>query len=215
MSLQLISFAVRLNDRILIAPFDLEIAKGEIITVMGPSGSGKTSLLSAIAGTLEPPLNAEGECLLNGRRLNPLSPERRRIGRLFQDDVLFPHMTVGENILFGMPRGSAPPRVEKMHFALAQSGLADFANRAPHTLSGGQRQRVALLRMMLNEPDAALLDEPFSKLDHSLRATMRNLTFDNLREAGTPALLVTHDHQDRPQDGRCFHITAEGKLIDV
>ena len=181
---------------------------------MGPSGCGKSSLLSAIAGTLHYPLEAVGEVLLNGTSLAGIAPERRRVGRLFQDDLLFPHMTVGENLLFGMAKGERHLRIAKMQTALIDIGLDEFAGRAPHTLSGGQRQRVALMRSLLAEPLAILLDEPFNKLDRVLRADIRSSTFDLLKQRSTPTLLVTHDIADAAAGGRILKI-ADGEVKDV
>lgn len=215
MSLRLQNFSISLPGRILLRPTKLEVAAGEIVTVMGPSGIGKTSLLSAIAGDLPSPLTADGLVLLNGNDITNLRPEQRRIGRLFQDDMLFPHLTVGENLLFGMARGAKQIRLQKMEQALASVDLAGFENRPPHTLSGGQGQRVALMRMLLAEPICVLLDEPFSKLDQTLRVSMRDLVFEQLKARAVPTLLVTHDAVDAPAGGRIFEFTSTGELRDV
>ncbi len=214
MSLVLSQFGVTLGGRQLVLPFDLEIHASEIVTLMGPSGCGKSSLLSAIAGTLQYPLEVLGEVFLNGTRLAGIAPERRRVGRLFQDDLLFPHMTVGENLLFGMAKGERHLRIAKMQTALSDIGLDEFAGRAPHTLSGGQRQRVALMRSLLAEPLAMLLDEPFNKLDRVLRADIRSSTFDLLKQRRTPTLLVTHDIADAAAGGRILKI-EDGEVKDV
>ena len=214
MSLVLSGFALLLNGHNLIVPFDLTIGDSEIVTLMGPSGSGKSSLLSAIAGTLQPPLALVGDVKLNGASLVGVAPERRRVGRLFQDDLLFPHMTVGENLLFGMAKGERRIRESKMRAALNDVGLEGFAVRAPHTLSGGQRQRVSLMRSLLANPQAMLLDEPFSKLDTALRADIRSSTFDLLKRRGTPTLLVTHDIGDAPDGGRVLEI-EDGEVKHV
>ena len=206
MSLVLTEFAVTLGGRNLIAPFHLSVDHGEIVTLMGPSGCGKSSLLSAIAGTLHPPLALIGNVQLNGVSLSGVAPERRRVGRLFQDDLLFPHMTVGENLLFGMAKGERHDRESRMRAALRDIGLEGFEARGPHTLSGGQRQRVALMRSLLAEPLVMLLDEPFNKLDSALRADIRSSTFDLLKQRGTPTVLVTHDIADAPKGGRVFRI---------
>ncbi|MEP6826663.1 MAG: ATP-binding cassette domain-containing protein, partial [Aestuariivirga sp.] len=191
MSLVLTEFVVTLGGRNLIAPFNLSVEHGEIVTLMGPSGSGKSSLLSAIAGTLQPPLAVVGDVQLNGVSLAGVVPERRRVGRLFQDDLLFPHMTVGENLLFGIAKGERRDREGRMRAALRDIGLEGFEARGPHTLSGGQRQRVALMRSLLAEPLAMLLDEPFNRLDSALRSEIRSSTFDLLKQRGTPTVLVT------------------------
>ncbi len=212
MGLVLDGVSVRLHGKPLIAAVSLAIAQGEVVTLMGPSGSGKSSLLAFIAGDLGNPFDGGGTIRLNGRILDGLPPEGRRIGRLFQDDLLFPHMTVGENLLFGMPRGAVALRQSKMHMALEQIGLRDFERRPPQSLSGGQRARVALMRSLLAEPDAILLDEPFSRLDSELRAAMRELVFARIAAAGIPGLLVTHDVTDAPPGGRILRIAPDGVL---
>ena len=137
------------------------------------------------------------------------------MGRLFQDDLLFPHMTVGENLLFAIPRAPRAERQARMRQALKDAGLDGFADRPPHTLSGGQRARVSLMRTLLAQPAAVLLDEPFSKLDRSLRTTIRAFTFEHIRARNIPALLVTHDPEDVPAGGRVFEITAAGDVVHV
>jgi putative thiamine transport system ATP-binding protein len=206
MSLVLENISVTLGGKILIKPLSLCINAGEIVTVMGPSGSGKTSLLSAIAGDLQGPLSASGKVLLNDRDLTGVRPEQRRIGRLFQDDLLFPHLTVGENLLFGIARGARSERLAMMKTALQRAELESFEDRAPHTLSGGQRSRAALMRALLAKPDAMLLDEPFSKLDRELRASIREYTFAHLQERQIPTLLVSHDSEDVPKGGRVIYV---------
>ena len=215
MTLNLKDLALQLHGEMLIEPFSLEIGSGEIVTLMGPSGSGKSSLLSLIAGNLSQPLTGSGAIVLNKRSLKSVRPEKRLIGRLFQDDLLFPHMTVGENLLFGIPRGKSLERQETMKTALKGAELDGFENRAPDTLSGGQRSRVALIRSLLAKPDAMLLDEPFSKLDQNLRTAIREYTFTNIRARKIPALIVTHDRADIPKRGRVLEISPNGRVQDV
>jgi putative thiamine transport system ATP-binding protein len=174
---------------------DAEIGPGEVLTVMGPSGSGKSTLLSFVAGFLDPAFSAGGRVLLDGEEVTGLAAEERHIGLLFQDPLLFPHLSVAGNLLFGMARGLSG-RKARVAAALESVGMAGFETRDTATLSGGQKARVALLRLLLSEPRAALLDEPFSKLDRPLRAELRRMVFSRLREAGLPALLVTHDEED-------------------
>ena len=181
----------------------LAVAPGEIVAIMGPSGSGKSTLLAAICGTLDPAFRVSGRIFLDGRRIDAEPSELRRTGILFQDDLLFPHLSVGGNLAFGLPsavkgRAARRARVEE---ALSSADLEGFADRDPATLSGGQRARVSLLRVLLSEPRAVLLDEPFSKLDTALRARFRDFVFAELRRRGLPALLATHDHADANATG--------------
>lgn len=180
----------------------LRVAPGEVLTLMGPSGCGKSSLLAALAGVLPPggPIRLTGDILLGTHRLTPLPPQERGVGILFQDDLLFAHLTVAENLMFGMPahlKGMAA-RQTRAHEALAEVGLEAQADKLPGALSGGQKARVSLLRALLAEPRALLLDEPFSRLDKPLRAAFRTLVFERLRTQAIPALLVTHDEEDAP-----------------
>ncbi|MGL6252809.1 MAG: ATP-binding cassette domain-containing protein [Billgrantia desiderata] len=179
---------------------DAKIGPGEVFTVMGPSGSGKSTLLAYLAGFLAPAFQASGRVLLDDSDITRLPAEHRGIGLLFQDPLLFPHLSVAGNLRFGMPR-ALPDKAARVETALAQVGLAGFGPRDPATLSGGQKARVALMRLLLSEPRAVLLDEPFSKLDRQLRHDMRRLVFDRLREAGLPSLLVTHDREDAEDAG--------------
>lgn len=196
------------TGRALIAHLSLDVPAGVIHTVMGPSGSGKSSLLAALCGTLAPTLVFDGQVWLNGRDITACPTEARRVGILFQDDLLFPHMTVRENLLFAVPRGPGAQREARVAQALADLEMPDFADADPATLSGGQRSRVALMRALLAEPEALLLDEPFAKLDSALRARMREFVFTRLRERGIPTLLVTHDLQDVADPAALTQLTA-------
>ena len=185
-----------------------ELVKGgEILTIMGPSGSGKSSLLNWLTGTLPTGFRANGEVWLNGENINNLPAHLRHIGVLYQDALLFSHLSVSGNIAFAMPKGNKKQRLEKIEHALEQVGLKGMANRHPDNLSGGQQARVALLRMLLSEPKAILLDEPFSKLDTQLRVDTRELVFRQIREHKLPAIMVTHDHSDAE--------AANGKLVTL
>jgi putative thiamine transport system ATP-binding protein len=191
------------------------VAAGEILTLMGPSGCGKSSVLAAIAGTLASvseglqPLQFAGRVLLNGHDLTPLPTHLRGVGLVFQDALLFAHMTVAENLLFAVPR-SLPlaQRQARVQQALQEADLAGLGSRDPSTLSGGQRARVALMRALLAEPQALLLDEPFSKLDAALRAQLRPWVFAHVRERRIPVVLVTHDEQDVADPLRVVHLRA-------
>ncbi|AQP98889.1 ABC transporter ATP-binding protein [Pseudoalteromonas aliena] len=184
-----------------------QVNGGEILTIMGPSGSGKSSLLNWLTGTLPSSFKANGEVWLNGQNIDNTPPHLRHIGVLYQDALLFSHLTVAGNIAFAMPKGNKKQRIEKIEHALEQVGLKNMGNRHPDNLSGGQQARVALLRMLLSEPKAILLDEPFSKLDTQLRVDTRELVFSQIRDHKLPAIMVTHDHSDAD--------AASGKLITL
>ena len=179
---------------------DCSVGPGEILTVMGPSGSGKSSLLAHIAGFLAPVFESSGSVLVNGVDICSLAAENRRIGLLFQDPLLFPHLSVAGNLRFAM-QSSAKQKSQAISEGLNDIGLAGFDDRDPGTLSGGQASRIALLRLLLSGPNAVLLDEPFSKLDTQLREETRTLVFDKLRASGLPTILVTHDQADAEQAG--------------
>lgn len=198
-TLRLEHISIALAGRELLA-VDAAIAPGEVLTVMGPSGSGKSTLLAYIAGFLDREFTASGGVWLGEHDLLGLPAEKRGIGLLFQDPLLFPHLSVGGNLRFGLSRHSKEKH-QQVSQALEQVGLAGFEARDPATLSGGQQARVALMRLLLSKPKTVLLDEPFSKLDTALRQEMRSLVFSQLHEAGLPALLVTHDHADAKAAG--------------
>lgn len=202
-TLHLRGIGLGLPGRVLVQDLHAEIASGQCLTVMGASGCGKSTLLNFLAGTLEPVFDAQGQVAIGDDDLTHLPPERRRLGLLFQDDLLFPHLSVGGNLAFALPahiRARAARRA-KIEAALLSAGLDGFADRDPATLSGGQRARVALLRTLLAEPRALLLDEPFNKLDAQLRGEFRRLVFAHARERGLPMLLVTHDPDDAQAAG--------------
>ena len=212
MTMLLENISLTIGDVLLVKSFTMSIEAGEIVTLMGPSGCGKSSLLAYIAGDLTAPMHGTGSVVLDGVELTKLLPEKRQVGRLFQDDLLFPHLTVGENLLFGIARGSSAERRSLVGDALSQAQLEGLEDRAPQTLSNGQKARVALFRALVAMPQAMLLDEPFSKLDAELRRTMRNYVFAHLRERNIPTLLVTHDREDAPSGGRVFRVSPKGEI---
>lgn len=183
-------------------PLNVQIAPGEVVTLMGPSGCGKSTLLHALIGALAPAFTCQGRLWLNGRELTGLPVEQRQIGILFQDDLLFPHLSVGANLAFALPATEKRRRQAIITQALADAGLEGFADRDPATLSGGQRARVSVLRALLAQPQALLLDEPFSRLDRPLRRSFREFVYRQIRLAGLPTLLVTHDADDIPPNGQ-------------
>jgi len=199
--LEQITIRLRSASTALIERLDLAIAPGEVVTVMGASGVGKSALLDAIGGHLNPAFALSGRIACNGAEITHWPPERRRIGVLFQDDCLFPHLSVAENLAFGLQPQTGDARRERIEAALAEAGLAGFGPRDPASLSGGQRSRVALLRTLLAQPQALLLDEPFSKLETGLREAFRRFVFDHAQRMSLPTLLVTHDEADAAATG--------------
>ncbi|MBH0064461.1 ATP-binding cassette domain-containing protein [Psychrobacter sp. SZ93C1] len=187
---------------------DEQIFGGDILTVMGPSGSGKSSFLNWLTGTLPSGFHATGEAWLNDENVCQRPPHLRHIGVLYQDPLLFSHLSVAGNIAFAMPKGNKKQRLEKIEQALEQVGLAGMGSRHPDNLSGGQQARIALLRTLMSEPKAILLDEPFSKLDTQLRVDTRQLVFEQIRTFKLPAIMVTHDHSDaEAAGGKVIHLT--------
>ena len=183
------------------------VQPGEILTLMGPSGSGKSTLFAWMIGALGGEFRASGELWLNERRCDLLPTEKRRMGILFQDALLFDHLSVGENLRLALPvTVGRHERQTQVLQVLDHAGLTDFYARDPATLSGGQRARVALLRALLAQPDALLLDEPFSRLDQQLRSSFRQWLFTELQRRQIPVVQVTHDADDVPSGARCLQL---------
>jgi iron(III) transport system ATP-binding protein len=194
----------------------LEVPKGCIAAVLGPSGSGKSTLLRVIAGLHRP---TQGEIRLGDQLVSGsgcwVNPERRRVGLVPQGSSLFPHLTVAENIGFGMrDKRSAAAKARIAHF-LALADLSDLAKRRPHEISGGQAQRVAVLRALAPEPAIVLLDEPFSALDVGLRATLRDQVWSLLREAHATAIWVTHDRAEALGYADQVSLLHAGQLVQT
>lgn len=187
----------------LFSAVNLEIKPGEVVSLMGPSGCGKSTLLDAIAGHLSDAFTFQGLIKLNGRKIESESAHLRRVGILFQDDMLFPHLCVWENLAFALPN-SIKGRERKIQAmaALDRISLTQLSDSFPDQISGGQRARISLSRMLLAKPQVALLDEPFSKLDKELRSQFRDLVFEQIRKEQIPVLMVTHDDDDVPSDSR-------------
>lgn len=187
---------------------DATIGPGCVLTIRGPSGSGKSTLFALLAGFLDSSFTASGQAMLGSRNLLTLRPEERGVGLMFQDALLFPHMSVGRNLTFAIParihgRRARRDIAERM---LGEIGLEGYFDRPPLTLSGGQGARVSLARTLLSEPRLLLLDEPFSRLDAELRPEIRALVFREIEARRVPALLVTHDAQDVPPGGSVVEI---------
>jgi iron(III) transport system ATP-binding protein len=184
----------RFGDTVAVADASLCVDRGEIVALLGPSGCGKTTLLRLIAGFERPD---DGSVDVAGRRVaGPgtwVAPEARKVGMVFQDYALFPHLTVGANVGFGLPRRERAARVPEL---LSIVGLSGLDRRYPHELSGGQQQRVALARALAPSPDLVLLDEPWSNVDPFLRETLRAEVAEIIRPLGVTVLLVTHDREE-------------------
>ena len=189
--------SLRINGSALFPPLSLRVEPGTVTSVIGPSGSGKSSLLHFMCGVLPPDIKAQGILRIGEEDLTALPPQSRRLGLLFQDPLLFPHLDVAGNLLFGMRKTSTRrQRQQDAAAALASVGLEGMDTRDPATLSGGQQARVALLRVLLSEPRALLLDEPFRSLDADNRQRVRQLVFSEARRRNLPTVLVTHDRDD-------------------
>lgn len=195
--LELKSISVAFDQVNVVNQINLSLKEGEIGCLLGPSGCGKTTLLRSIAGFETP---SEGEIWLHNRQVSSqteqIPPEKRRVGMVFQDFALFPHLTIADNIGFGLEHLAKPERANRVTELLHLIGLEEAARRHPHQLSGGQQQRVALARAMAPRPDILLLDEPFSALDPELRTQLANEVRSLLHKDGITAILVTHDQTE-------------------
>ena len=192
------------------------VGEGELLAILGPSGCGKTTALRMIAGFLDPD---RGRITLDGRPLADervrVAPEKRGIGFVFQDHALFPHLTVAQNVGFGLRGWKRGAKAERVREVVARVGLAGLEGRAPHALSGGQQQRVALARALAPRPRLLLLDEPFSSLDALLRHQMRGTLREILRAEGTTAVLVTHDQEEALQTADRVAVMQAGRIDQI
>jgi iron(III) transport system ATP-binding protein len=212
--LRLVNLSKRFGKTVAVQELDLEIQDGEIMTLLGPSGCGKTTTLRCIAGLLKPD---EGEIYLGQKRVTDMPPERRGVGLVFQNYALWPHMTVYENLAFGLQlrKISKEETRKRIGEALAMVRLSGFEERYPRQLSGGQQQRVALARALVIEPSLLLLDEPLSNLDAQLREEMRFEIRELQKKLGITSVYVTHDQAEALVLSDRIAILHEGRLIQV
>ncbi|MDO8637119.1 MAG: ABC transporter ATP-binding protein, partial [Dehalococcoidia bacterium] len=185
------------GNNMVISNLSLEVRQGEFLSLLGPSGCGKTTILRLIAGFERPDageIYVAGQLVAGDAAWQP--PEKRGVGMVFQDYALFPHLTVAQNIAFGLHRFKSDARQRRVQEVMDLVGLSGLGNRYPYELSGGQQQRVALARALAPGPQLVLLDEPFSNLDTDLRAQIRPEVERILREAKTTAIFVTHDQEE-------------------
>ncbi|MCP5140952.1 MAG: ABC transporter ATP-binding protein [Gammaproteobacteria bacterium] len=204
----------RYDDTVVVRDLSFALDAGQITCLLGPSGCGKTTVLRAIAGF--EPVQA-GEIRLNGEVISrpgySRPPEHRGLGMVFQDYALFPHLSVADNIVFGLRRRSRADKAAAAGRLLELVGLHDLGARFPHELSGGQQQRVALARALAPEPPLILLDEPFSNLDVDLRERLSREVRDILKAAGTAGILVTHDQHEAFAMGECIGVMERGRVL--
>jgi len=195
---------------------DLDLAAGEVVIVVGPSGCGKTTLLRLIAGLERPTrgnIELAGDPLSDGATF--VAPEQRPLGMVFQGLALFPHLTVNQNIGFGLSKAPKGERDRRVAEELRSVGLEGLGDRHPHQLSGGQQQRVAIARSLVLRPKVLLMDEPFSDLDARTRRSVRTEVARILREHGTAAIIVSHDREDAYHLGDRIALMDEGRLVRV
>ena len=215
-SLKLAGLAKRFGDVAAVDGVSLDLATGEHLALIGPSGCGKSTILLMVAGLLTPD---GGEIHIGNRQVAGagtwVEPDKRRVGMVFQDYALFPHLTVTGNIGFGLDRLTKLERAKRVQEVLALVGLEALSGRYPHELSSGQQQRVALARSLAPDPAVVLLDEPFSNLDRTLRESLRVETKAVLRRAGATAVLVTHDHSEALGFGDRIAVMRSGHVLQI
>ena len=186
------------KEKPFIKNLNIKVNNGKILTIFGSSGIVKSSLINVIAGVYESNLLFTGDIILNNKKITNTLPEKRKIGLLLQDGVLFPHLSVEQNLIFGIKKSlTNKEKYLLINEHLIKANMEGFENRYPNTLSGGQKSRVACLRAILSEPDALLLDEPFSSIDPEQRNSFRLFVVNQIREKKIPCILVTHDEGDK------------------
>ncbi len=206
----------RYGDVTAVDDLDLELGHGELLAVVGPSGCGKSTLLRSVAGLVVPDGGriALGDTVVEDGSAR-VPPERRGIGLVFQDHALFPHLTVRDNVAFGIREASGAESTARVDEMLELVSLPTYADRYPHELSGGERQRVALARALAPGPSLMLFDEPFASIDHNLRVRLRVDVVAALRATGTPALFVTHDQGEALAIGDRIAVLRRGRLAQI
>lgn len=206
--------AIRYASKTIVDSISFALEEGEIGCLLGPSGCGKTTLLRTIAGFERP---ARGTITLRGNEVASASllvpPEKRRVGMVFQDYALFPHLTIEQNIKFGLSKQSKPEQQQRVDALLTLIGLPHTKKRYPHQLSGGQQQRIALARALAPKPDILLLDEPFSNLDVELREHLAHDVRQLIKAEKVTAILVTHDQQEAFATSDKIALLNDGKLV--
>jgi putative spermidine/putrescine transport system ATP-binding protein len=211
---QLDAITHRFSDFVAVRDIDLDIAGGEMVALLGPSGCGKSTLLRIMSGFIR---QSEGRVLFDGEAVDPLSPRARGVGIVFQNYALFPHMTVADNVAYGLqahkwPKDKIAPRVGEM---LALVHMEEFAQRYPRQLSGGQQQRIALARCLAIDPKVLLLDEPFGALDKNLRLDMQIEVKRLQRQYGITTILVTHDQEEALSMADRVAVMSRGRIEQV
>lgn len=211
-----LEFRYKKSSEKIIKDFNLEIAKGEIISILGESGSGKSTILRLVAG-LEVPesgtIKIKDKIVVDDSTF--IQPEQRGIGMVFQDYALFPHMTVEQNIKFGLTKTNRQEKNKRVEEVLNLVNMTEYKTRYPYELSGGQQQRVALARAMAPQPSLLLLDEPFSNLDKDLQVKVRDELKQILQETGTTTIFVTHDRDDSKALADRVVILKNGQIVEI